>query len=133
MRGAPAPLIFIRRKERRSRRFFFVRSIVARTIYHMKKSAKGSKTRKGASARESAAFKIKLRGKDNAPLSMREMRDGLYEAGVARFQPICDVRGISREKGAIFEPSFISVNHLSPQPEYPLRYGKISVFLESFD
>ena len=61
------------------------------------------------------------------------MRDGLYEAGVARFQPICDVRGISREKGAIFEPSFISVNHLSPQPEYPLRYGKISVFLESFD
>jgi hypothetical protein len=25
------------------------------------------------------AFKIKLRGKDNAPLSMREMQQGLYE------------------------------------------------------
>lgn len=27
-----------------------------------------------------AAFRIKLRGKDNAPLSIRELRDGLYEA-----------------------------------------------------
>ncbi len=46
----------------------------------MKKSGKGGKTRKGASAPQSAAFKIKLRGKDNAPLSIREIRDGLYEA-----------------------------------------------------
>lgn len=30
--------------------------------------------------KDSAAFKIRLRGKDGAPLSMREIRDGLYEA-----------------------------------------------------
>lgn len=29
---------------------------------------------------ESAAFKIRLRGKDGAPLSMQEIRDGLFEA-----------------------------------------------------
>ena len=46
----------------------------------MKKSRKAGKTRKRASTSESAAFKIKLRGKDNAPLSMCEIRDGLYEA-----------------------------------------------------
>jgi hypothetical protein len=66
----------------------------------MKKSGKGGRTRKGAQARESAAFKIKLRGKDNAPLSMREIRDGLYEAGVARFQPILRRPAhIARKKG----------------------------------
>ncbi|MCB1381292.1 MAG: hypothetical protein KDK89_23410 [Alphaproteobacteria bacterium] len=37
---------------------------------------KGGKKAKG----DSAAFKIKLRGKDSAPLSMRELREGLYEA-----------------------------------------------------
>ena len=46
----------------------------------MKISGKAGKTRKRTSTSESAAFKIKLRGKDNAPLSMREIRDGLYEA-----------------------------------------------------
>lgn len=51
-----------------------------RTILRMKKTSKGGKTRKSASAGDSAAFKIKLRGKDNAPLSMREIREGLYEA-----------------------------------------------------
>lgn len=39
----------------------------------MKKSSKRGKA-------ESTAFKIKLRGKDGAPLSMREIREGLYEA-----------------------------------------------------
>jgi hypothetical protein len=39
----------------------------------MKKRGKSGKS-------DSAAFKIKLRGKDNAPLSIRELRDGLYEA-----------------------------------------------------
>lgn len=29
---------------------------------------------------ESSALKIKLRGKDGAPLSMQELRDGIYEA-----------------------------------------------------
>jgi hypothetical protein len=41
-----------------------------------RKSGKSPKTPKG----ESTAFKIKLRGQDNAPLSMQEIRDGLYEA-----------------------------------------------------
>jgi hypothetical protein len=41
----------------------------------MKKSGKSEKKR-GSTARDSAAFKIKLRGKDNAPLSMRKIRDG---------------------------------------------------------
>ncbi|RIK59434.1 MAG: hypothetical protein DCC64_15905 [Planctomycetota bacterium] len=35
---------------------------------------------------ESNAFKIRLRGKDGAPLSMKEVRDGLYEA-VRRLLP----------------------------------------------
>jgi hypothetical protein len=65
----------------------------------MKKSGKGGRTRKGASARESAAFKIKLRGKDNAPLSIREIRDGLYEAGVARFQPSATSGAYRAKKG----------------------------------
>ena len=39
-------------------------------------SSKAPKTPKG----EGAAFKIKLRGKDGAPLSMQELRDGLFEA-----------------------------------------------------
>ena len=29
---------------------------------------------------EGSAFKIRLRGKDGAPLSMQELRDGLFEA-----------------------------------------------------
>ena len=39
-------------------------------------SSKAPKTPKG----EGAAFKIRLRGKDGAPLSMQELRDGLFEA-----------------------------------------------------
>ena len=70
-----APLLIIRRKERRSLRFFFVERAAARTISCMKKSGKAGKTRKRTSTSESAAFKIKLRGKDNAPLSMHEIRD----------------------------------------------------------
>lgn len=38
--------------------------------------SKSPKAPKGGSE----AFKIKLRGKDNAPLSMQELRDGLFEA-----------------------------------------------------
>lgn len=30
--------------------------------------------------KKDSAFRIKLRGKDNAPLSMRELREGLLEA-----------------------------------------------------
>jgi hypothetical protein len=37
---------------------------------------KAPKTPKG----EGSAFKIRLRGKDGAPLSMQELRDGLFEA-----------------------------------------------------
>ena len=37
---------------------------------------KASKTPKGTGS----AFKIPLRGKDGAPLSMQELRDGIYEA-----------------------------------------------------
>lgn len=46
----------------------------------MKGSKKGGKKTKGPRTGDSAAFKIKLRGKDNAALSMREIREGLYEA-----------------------------------------------------
>lgn len=38
----------------------------------MKKSKKSGKS-------DNTAFKIKLRGKDNAPLSMTEIRQGLYD------------------------------------------------------
>lgn len=38
------------------------------------------KRKKTAGKTDSAAFKIRLRGKDNAPLSMREIRDGIFEA-----------------------------------------------------
>lgn len=41
-----------------------------------KKGNRKPKSPKG----ESAAFKIRLRGKDGAPLSMQEIRDGLFEA-----------------------------------------------------
>lgn len=41
-----------------------------------KKNSKPRRTQKG----EGTAFKIKLRGRDGAPLTMQEMRDGLYEA-----------------------------------------------------
>lgn len=41
-----------------------------------RKSRRSSNTKKPASE----AFKIKLRGKDNAPLSMGEMQQGLLEA-----------------------------------------------------
>lgn len=38
-------------------------------------------TRSQSSGRSGdAAFKIKIRGRDNAPLSMRELREGLMEA-----------------------------------------------------
>jgi hypothetical protein len=74
--------------------------------FAMKKSGKSGKPIR-------RAFKIKIRGKDNAPLSIREIRDWLYEAGVIRFQPICDVRRISHEKRGDFltvihqrEPAF---------------------------
>jgi hypothetical protein len=40
-----------------------------------RKTRSSSRTKKP----DSEAFKIKLRGKDNAPLSMREMQQGLYE------------------------------------------------------
>lgn len=40
---------------------------------------KAAKKPKGA-AGESAALKIRLRGKDGAALSMQELRDGLFEA-----------------------------------------------------
>ncbi|MCB1380916.1 MAG: hypothetical protein KDK89_21490 [Alphaproteobacteria bacterium] len=43
----------------------------------MKKSGKAGK---GSNKRDNAAFRIKLRGQDGAPLSMAELRDGLYEA-----------------------------------------------------
>lgn len=46
----------------------------------MKKKAKTGRAGKGSPTRDGAAFKIKLRGKDNAALSIREIRDGLYEA-----------------------------------------------------
>lgn len=39
-----------------------------------------SKVRKSRRKDSLAAFKIRLRGKDDAPLSMQEIRDGLYEA-----------------------------------------------------
>lgn len=39
-------------------------------------TTKAPRTPKG----EGSAFKIRLRGKDGAPLSMQELRDGIYEA-----------------------------------------------------
>lgn len=40
-----------------------------------------TKKRSGkAGKNDSTAFKIKLRGKDNAPLSMQQLRQGLYDA-----------------------------------------------------
>lgn len=42
---------------------------------------KQTKKRGGKTGKtESPAFKIKLRGKDNVPLSMQELRQGLYDA-----------------------------------------------------
>lgn len=41
-----------------------------------------------------AAFKVRLRGKDGAPLSMQEIRDGLYET-VRRLQKL---DGVPRAK-----------------------------------
>lgn len=38
------------------------------------------KPRKPKSGESNTAFRIRLRGKEGAPLSMREIRDGLYEA-----------------------------------------------------
>jgi len=43
-----------------------------------------TKSRKGKS--KDYSFKIKLRGKDGAPLSMRQMREGLLEAA-KRLEP----------------------------------------------
>lgn len=37
-------------------------------------------------SKNDTAFKIKLRGKDNAPLSMRELREGMMEAA-RRLEP----------------------------------------------
>ena len=42
--------------------------------------------KRGKQKKDSSGFKIKLRGKDGAPLSMTEMRDGLYEIA-RRLQP----------------------------------------------
>lgn len=47
-------------------------------IFRRKRSTKTDKT-----DRASEPLKIKLRGKDDAPLSMREIRDGMYEAAQA--------------------------------------------------
>ncbi|PPC99459.1 MAG: hypothetical protein CTY31_10675 [Hyphomicrobium sp.] len=45
--------------------------------------------------KDGGGFKVKLRGKDNAPLSMPEMRDGLYEIA-RRLQPFQDGYRVKR-------------------------------------
>ena len=52
-------------------------AIVARP-YGIRKKTASKKSSSRAS--EGAALKIKLRGKDDAPLSMQNVREGLYEA-----------------------------------------------------
>jgi hypothetical protein len=57
---------------------------LARYDFRMSKPY-GKRPRKSANKRtprkpESAAFKIRLRGKEGAPLSLQEVRDGIYEA-----------------------------------------------------
>lgn len=44
---------------------------------------KGRSRKAGAAKDDNASLKIKLRGKDNAPLSMAELREGLLEAARA--------------------------------------------------
>ena len=46
-----------------------------------KRTSKSPSARKdsGSSKPPGTAFKIKLRGKDNAPLSMQDLRQGLYD------------------------------------------------------
>ena len=46
----------------------------------IRKSSSAPRSRKSGPRDGDTAFKIKLRGKDNAPLSMRELREGLMEA-----------------------------------------------------
>tara|TARA_B100000965_G_C19587778_1_gene756563 strand:+ start:1886 stop:2191 length:306 start_codon:yes stop_codon:yes gene_type:complete len=50
-----------------------------------RKSTSAPRSRSGKS-NDDTAFKIKLRGKDNAPLSMQELREGLIEAA-KRLEP----------------------------------------------
>lgn len=60
----------------------------------MKKSGRSGK---GGSKRESTAFRIKLRGKDGAPLSMTELREGLYEATrrLSAYDGICRAKWVT--------------------------------------
>jgi hypothetical protein len=67
----------------------FIRTRIRHT-YHVKPSFPKKHSRSTSPRRSSASFsdplKIKLAGKDDAPLSMSQLRDGLYET-VRRLLP----------------------------------------------
>ena len=64
-------------------RFFFPRRMVSATIPVMTKPygkrPKQNTPKSAAPKSDNASFKIKLRGKDGAPLSMDELQQGLFE------------------------------------------------------
>lgn len=55
------------------------------------KRPKDSKSALTSGPPESTAFRIRLRGKDNAPLSIPQLNQGLYEA-MRRLSRFCDYR-----------------------------------------
>ena len=69
-------------------------------------STNRSGTKKSASGKDDTAFKIKIRGRDNAPLSMQDLREGLIEAA-KRLEPHA---GKHRAKWATIYLTFVDEN-----------------------
>jgi hypothetical protein len=70
---------------------------------------------------DTTAFKIRLRSKDGAPLSMQEMRDGLYEAA-RRLQ---QYEGTHR---AIWVTVYLTMIDEDGNEVLPNRYGQWTIY-----